>query len=140
MALRAKKPFRCKLRGGPEVSIRPKPSHDYQTILEIYFDRIYDCDLDPGSVRYIVDLGGNVGYSCLFWCERYANASVLTFEPHPTHCRLLEWHIGKNGYAGRVELVAAAAGVREEVANLSDDDDGSAIVQDMQARTWKSRW
>jgi FkbM family methyltransferase len=130
-----RKPFRCRLLGGPKVSIRPKPSHDYQTIFEIFFERIYDCDLDPGSVRRIVDLGGNVGYSCLFWCEKFPNASVLTFEPHPAHCRLLEWHVDRNGYADRVELVAAAAGVREGVANLSDEDDGSAIVQDKQAGT-----
>lgn len=124
------RPFRCRLRGGAEISIRPEPSHDYQTACEIFSDRIYDCDLDPGSVRRIVDLGGNVGYSCLFWCEKYPNASVLTFEPHPAHCRLLQWHLDKNGYANRVKLVASAAGVRAEIANFTDDDDGSAIVQD----------
>jgi FkbM family methyltransferase len=132
-----RKPFRCRLRGGPEISIRPDPSHDYQTACEIFFDRIYDCDLDPDSVRRIVDLGGNVGYSCLFWCEKYPNASVLTFEPHPTHCQLLEWHMNKNGYANRVKLVAAAAGVLAGVANFSDEDDGSAIVQDMPAGSMK---
>jgi FkbM family methyltransferase len=128
-----KQPFRCRLLGGPKISIRPEPSHDYYTAKEIFFDRIYDCELDPGSVRRIVDLGGNVGYSCLFWCGKYPNAWVLTLEPHPTHCRLLEWHVKKNGYANRVKLVAAAAGVRDEVANLTDQDDGSAIVQDMPA-------
>ena len=124
------KPFRCRLLGGLEISIRPKPSHDYHTAHEIFCERIYENDLDAGSVRHIVDLGGNVGYSCLFWCEEYPNASILTFEPHPTHCRLLEWHLDKNGYAERVKVVAAAAGVRAGVANLTDEDDGSAIVQD----------
>ncbi|MGA8669358.1 MAG: FkbM family methyltransferase [Terracidiphilus sp.] len=128
-----KKPFRCRLRGGPKISIRPKPSHDYYTAKEIFFDRIYDCELDPGSVLRIVDLGGNVGYSCLFWCRKYPNARVLTLEPHPTHCRLLEWHVKKNGYANRVKLVAAAAGVRDGIANLTDEDDGAAIVKDMLA-------
>src|SRR5262249_47213341 len=85
------------------------------------------------SVLRIVDLGGNVGYSCLFWCGKYPNASVLTFEPHPTHCRLLEWHVRKNRYTKRVNLVEAAAGVRDEEANLTDDDDGSAIIQNKQA-------
>lgn len=124
-----RKPFRCRLLGGPRISIRPAPSHDYQTAQEIFCDHIYDCELDPGSVLRIVDLGGNVGYSCLFWCGKYPNASVLTFEPHPTHCRLLKWHVKKNGYARRVKLVEAAVGVRDEVANLTDEDDGSAIVQ-----------
>src|ERR1700749_1882302 len=100
-----KKSFRCRVLGGPRISIRPDPSHDYYTAKEIFSDRIYDCELDPGSVLRIVDLGGNVGYSCLFWCEKYPNASVLTFEPHPTHCRLLEWHVRKNRYTKRVNLV-----------------------------------
>jgi FkbM family methyltransferase len=128
-----RKPFRCKVQGGGEISIRPRPSHDYQTAVEIFSERMYECDLEPGSVRNIVDLGGNVGYSCLFWCEKYPNASVLTFEPHPTHCQLLEWHMGKNGFGNRVRLVAAAAGVTDGVANFTNEDDGSAIVQDMPA-------
>lgn len=128
-----RQPFRCRLRGGPKISIRPSPSHDYQTAQEIFLDRIYDCELDLGSVKRVVDLGGNVGYSCMFWCGKYPNASVLTFEPHPTHCRLLEWHVRKNRYTKRVKLVEAAAGVRDEAANLTDQDDGSTIVRDVQA-------
>lgn len=124
-----KTPFRCRLREGPTISIRPEPSHDFQTAVEIFSARMYACDLDVSSVRHIVDLGGNVGYSCLYWCKRYPNASVLAFEPHPTHCQLLEWHAISNGYAERIKLVAAAAGVRDGVAILTDDDDGSAIVE-----------
>lgn len=123
-----RKPFQSRLLGGPEISIRPKPSQDYNTALEIFFGGIYDCDLDPSSVQRIVDLGGNVGYSCLLWCGKYPNAGVLTFEPHPTHCQLLKWHMERNGCANRVELVAAAAGVQAGVANLTDKDDSSAIV------------
>lgn len=122
------RPFRSRLLQGPKVSVRPLPSHDLQTACEIFIDRIYDCDLKPDTVRRVVDLGGNVGYSCLFWCEKYPKASVLTFEPHPVHCGSLQWHVKKNGYARRVELVAAAAGVRDGVANLSDEDDGSSLV------------
>ena len=124
-----RKPFRCRLAGGPELSMRPRPSRDYDTAFEIFFDRIYDCDLDPASVRRVLDFGANVGYSCLFWCGKYPNANVLAFEPHPAHCRLLEWHLEKNGLAGRVQLVAAAAGVQAGAAHLTDEDDSSAIVQ-----------
>jgi FkbM family methyltransferase len=125
--------FRCRLLGGPKISIRPSPSHDFQTVNEIFIERIYDCELDPSSVMHIVDLGGNVGYSCLFWCGKYPNASVVTFEPHPVHCQILKWHVRKNGYGRRVKLVEAAAGVRDDRANLTDEDDGSAIVQEVPA-------
>lgn len=134
-----KRPFRVRLVKGPKISIRPLPSHDYQTAEEIFCGRIYEFGPDPDSVRRVVDLGGNVGYSCLFWCRKYPKARVIAFEPHPTHCRLLEWHMKENGYARRVELVEAAAGVRYEVANLSDKDDGSAIVEDTMSGSLKVR-
>lgn len=126
------KPFRCTLNEDVRLSIRPRPSRDYDTVYEIFHDRIYDCDLTPSGVRRIIDLGGNAGYSCLFWCVNYPNVNVLVFEPHPTHCCLLEWHVEKNGFSKRVELVAAAAGVRNGVASLTDADDSSAIIEDKQ--------
>jgi FkbM family methyltransferase len=57
----------------------------------------------------------------------------VTFEPHPVHCQILKWHVRKNGYGRRVKLVEAAAGVRDDRANLTDEDDGSAIVQEVPA-------
>src|SRR6516165_5292425 len=45
----------------------------------------------------IVDLGANVGYSCLWWANLCPNAEIEAFEPHPIHAELLRWHIRKNG-------------------------------------------
>ena len=36
-----RKAFGCRLLEGPEISIRPEPTHDYQTAYEIFFDGIY---------------------------------------------------------------------------------------------------
>jgi FkbM family methyltransferase len=120
--------FRCRLRRGPKLSIRPKPSRDYDTAYEIFLLRIYDTCLEPQSVRRIVDLGGNVGYSCLFWCWNYPSASVLTFEPHPVHCELLAWHLRENSCSDRVTLLPAAATTHPGRASLTDEDDASTIV------------
>ena len=123
--------FRCslRLRGGPLLVMRPKPSSDYDTAYEIFVKRIYDLGPDrPKNVRRIVDLGGNVGYSCLYWCWLYPEAEVLTYEPHPVHCGILERHMLRNRYSERVKLVRAAAGVRNGPCQLSDASDASAVV------------
>ncbi len=125
----AKGIFRCRLRDGTQLSIRPRPSNDYDTAYEIFFERIYHSDIDPHSVHRIVDLGGNVGFSCLYWCRNYPDASVVVFEPHPFHCSLLDRHLEENGYAGRVTLVRAGAATDSGHASLTDHDDASTVVK-----------
>ncbi|HWE49366.1 MAG TPA: FkbM family methyltransferase [Bryobacteraceae bacterium] len=125
---RQNKPFLCRLRNGLELSIRPHPSRDYDTVFEIFFAGIYACEIARDKVQRIVDLGGNVGYSCLYWCLEYPEAEVITFEPHPLHCDLLQWHIDENMLSSRVRLFRAAAGTCEGKVNLSNADTASSII------------
>src|ERR1035438_10157614 len=122
------KPFRCQIRNGPVLSLRPVPAPDWNTAVEIFLLRIYDAGKDA-HVRKIVDLGGNIGYSCLFWCSTYPNAEVLVFEPHPVHCDLLDWHVRENRFQDRVHLVRAGAAPRPGTATLTDDGVGSSVVR-----------
>lgn len=122
--------FRCRLRNGPRLSIRPNPSRDFDTAYEIFLLRIYETGLARESVRRIVDLGGNIGFSCLFWCWNYPAARVLTLEPHPVHCELLRRHLRENGCEDRITLLPAAAAARPGEARLTDDYDSSTVIQD----------
>lgn len=124
----ASRVFRCRLRSGLTISIRPRPSRDYDTAYEIFFLRLYRVELDAATVRYIVDLGGNVGYSVLFWCSNYPRAQVVTVEPHPVHCASLRRHLLDNGYSDRVQLLDAAAGSASGAAFLTDEDDASSVI------------
>ena len=83
---------------------------------------IYDTDLEPSSVTYVVDLGGNVGYTCLLWCWRYPHARVLTFEPNPKHTQILSWHLLVNQYTERVTVIAAGASNHDGSAAFVDAD------------------
>lgn len=121
--------FRCRLCNGPCLSIRPNPSRDFDTAYEIFLLRIYETGLARESVRRIVDLGGNIGFSCLFWCWNYPAANVLTFEPHPVHCELLRRHVRENRCENRVVLLPAAAAARSGEARLTDDYDSSTVIQ-----------
>ena len=121
--------LRCRLRSGPTLSIRPKPSCDLETSYEIFRLRVYDTGLAPEGVRRIVDVGGNVGYSLLFWCSSYPYARVLTYAP-PVHCELIKWHLQANGYSDRVTLLQAGAAGKDSNGVLVDDDIRSKIMKE----------
>lgn len=80
------------------------------------------------GVRRVVDLGGNNGFSTLYLARQYPSAQVVAFEPHPRHCEQFSWNVAANALQGRVRLVPAAAGVREDRMLLSDAGAGSSLV------------
>lgn len=122
------KPFLCQIRNGPALSMRPAPSDDWNTAVEVFLFRIYNVRPDNAVCR-VVDLGANIGYSCLFWCWIYPQATVIAFEPHPLHCELLEWHLKRNQFEKRVKLIRAGAAPVAGTAVLSDDGVGSSIAR-----------
>jgi FkbM family methyltransferase len=124
----ARNTFQGRFRHGPRISIRPRPSNDFDTAYEIFHGGIYQTGLAPTDVRRVVDVGGNVGDSCLFWCWRYPGAKVLAFEPHPEHCGILDWHIRVNNYNDRIELIRAGAASAAGRAVLTDEDDRSTML------------
>jgi FkbM family methyltransferase len=117
--------FQGRFRDGMLLRMRPS---DWETAYEIFFRRVYRTPLNPADVARIVDLGGNVGYSCLFWGKHYPAAEITAFEPHPLHCRILTENVKLNGLSGRVVLHDAAAGVEASQAVLSDRGIASALV------------
>jgi FkbM family methyltransferase len=120
--------FWCRLKDGPRIHMRGAPSLDWETVYEIFRLHQYDTGLDPRHVRRVVDVGANVGYSCLLWCWQFPQARVLAYEPHPTHHRILERQLKANGYADRVTVVPAAATSRASTSFLVDADRCSTVV------------
>jgi len=123
-------PLKVRLKSGTSALIRPTPSTDFNVFYEVFVKCVYrpHYSLDPASVRLIVDLGANVGYSNLFWFELFPDAEVLTYEPHPRHVALASKNLQMNGLVDRVEVRAAAAGTCAGQAMLSDCGAESAIV------------
>ena len=59
---------------------------DIDIFCEIFYHKIYDLlQVDPVSIRTIVDLGANVGMSVLYFLQRYSQANVLCVEPEPSN-------------------------------------------------------
>ena len=126
--LGAKSPITLQLRSGLSIRIRSGSTTDYGVAFDVFWRGCYQSPEPVSKVRNIVDLGANVGYSCLFWCKEYPEARVTAFEPHPRHLSAIAGHLSANHYADRVKVVEAAAGVAEASAYLTDAGSSSAIT------------
>src|SRR5262252_8147645 len=66
---------------------------DRDVLRQIFIDDEY-APIELTSLRWIVDLGANVGYSSAYFLSKYPNANVLAVEPDPSNyaicCRNLE--------------------------------------------------
>lgn len=126
----ARNTFEGRFNNGPRISIRPATTDDFNTAYEIFRSGIYDTGLTPASVHRIVDLGANVGYSCLLWCWRFPAATVVAFEPHPLHLGILDWHLRVNGYSDRVQVIRAGAASAAGGAALTDQGYRSTVLKE----------
>jgi FkbM family methyltransferase len=107
------------MRSGTLIRMRPFPSTtDYGVAYEIFYHQVYQHPWLPRTAGTIVDLGGNVGYSTLWWCSLYPNAQVVVYEPMPEHVELIGAHVRLNGLASRVTIRPVAAGVVQSEAVL----------------------
>jgi FkbM family methyltransferase len=122
--------IRVRLRDGMTAIVRGR-GPDYCTLSEIYFQRQYDPPVTlGGEPRTIVDVGANVGYSCLWFLARYPRARITAFEPLPAHVVQLRAQLELNHAGERVTVVAAAAGTRAGSARFVEDGPGSHLADD----------
>lgn len=129
--LKSRRPLAVTLRSGPTIVLRPPPARDLTTAHDIFVSEIYDpaagCGAGPDSL--IVDVGANVGYSAVYFANRFRDSRVLAFEPHPAFADRFEQHMALNRFGPRVTLLRAAAYTRSGTAILHDAEDSSAIVE-----------
>src|SRR5262249_32608736 len=96
---------------------------------DVFVDRFYDqVAADPADVRQVVDLGGNVGLSCIFWLAKFPNCRIDVFEPHPGHVAQMKTNLSLNGWTDPVTVHAAAAGTAPGTMQLCDRGSGSSLL------------
>ena len=118
-------PIQLTLRSKIRFVLRPNSEQitnsDYGVAYEVFVQGHYR---PPRGIaddyQLIVDLGANVGYSCLYWLSRHPRCRVIAYEPHPGHIAAARRNIALNGWEDRVELVEAAAGTAPGVGTFVD--------------------
>ena len=123
-----------RLRSGPEYQLRPLScgNNDGGVAYEIFVHRYLKPPvwIPPERVKLVVDLGANVGFSCLYWLATYWRADVIAFEPHPLHAAQCRINLGRNQLEHRVTLHPVAAGVARHRTWISDEASSSRLTND----------
>jgi len=70
------------------IYLRPKTS-DIPAFTQVFVSGGYDVEYPMKDPKFIVDAGANVGYSSLFFTNRFPNAQILAIEPENSNCDIL---------------------------------------------------
>lgn len=127
-ATRSTRNVEVALRSGERFEIRPLPSTDLTTAYEVFVARLYSPVVTREAPRFVVDVGSNVGYTCVLWGHKFPEAEILAFEPHPVHLRQMRTNLRLNRLEGRVRVVAAAASTAPGRARFSDAENESSLL------------
>jgi len=119
------------LRDGTSLVVR-SGLEDYWIASEIFFDLQYQPPMPVPFAEFevIVDVGANVGYSCLWFAHACPNAHILAFEPLPAHVAQANLNLALNDLTRRVDLVAAAASTASGTLALEPAGARTAVVSE----------
>lgn len=126
---KSRDPLAVALKSGERFKLRPPPATDLITAYEVFVLRMYDPVLRMMSrPSRVVDVGANVGYTCLLWASAFPGVPITAFEPHPRHLSSLRENLALCRLTNRVEVIGAAAGVRAGRAAFLDAENESGLV------------
>lgn len=92
----------------------------YQVFCELQYDMLFYLDFTP---RRIIDCGSNVGYSCLYFADKFQDAEIVAIEPESNNFALLE--LNTCNY-GNIRRYHAAIWDHPAVLSIKDEMQGSA--------------
>jgi FkbM family methyltransferase len=78
---------------------------DRKVFHQIFIEREY-ASLNPESVEYIIDCGANVGYSSVYFLNKYPKARVVAVEPDPANVIMCRKNLAP--YGDRAQVLQGA--------------------------------
>ncbi len=119
-----------RLKSGTSLTIRPEPTTDLATAYEIFIAQAYrKPELVPDlSPNLIVDVGGNVGFSIIYWAAMYPHAQLITFEPLAAHVLMINKNIVHNQITDRIKIIGNAVSNKKYQAFMVERENESILV------------
>lgn len=81
---------------------------DRGTCNEVWIESMYALPVDVRAWKTIVEVGGHIGSTTLYFAHRSPKARIVVFEPSPRNFALLSANVERNGLADRVAPVHMA--------------------------------
>ena len=100
----------------------------YWIFTEVFIEESYYFHSDKEDPS-IVDCGGNIGISVLYFKTIYPEAKILVFEPSPDNVAILKRNIERNNITG-IQIIEEALGDTEGEIILFRQGPGSTIHED----------
>ena len=118
------------LTNGRIITMRHPPASDVGVAWEVFGVQSYRSPrrLDRESIRSIVDVGANVGYTAIYLGFAFPLARIVAFEPHPEQVRLMRLNLAANELQCRVTVVDSAVATTDGMAYLTDSCGTSRIM------------
>ena len=111
----------------PSISIyaRRYPSSDLITLLEVWGNKEYHPSIELLKTKntkkpFILDVGGNVGYSVVYFKHYFPNASIICIEPDRLNLKQISKNIALNNYED-ITLVEGALWKKRSKMELKSD-------------------
>jgi FkbM family methyltransferase len=122
------------LRNGTRIELRRDDAgnNDSGVAREVFVMDWYNSrgHLKADEIKFVVDLGANVGFSLLHWLVQFPQCRVLAFEPNPRLVPQVRRNLALNHFEGRVELLQAAAGASTRKMLLTDAGSSSSLTEE----------
>jgi FkbM family methyltransferase len=87
---------------------------DVRVFKQIFVDREYSCLDCMNDVKTVIDCGANVGYSSVYFLNRFKDCNVVCIEPESSNFEMLQMNMAK--YPGRARMIKG--GVWSHATNL----------------------
>jgi FkbM family methyltransferase len=111
--------YSVQARGYPHpFTLRPHGS-DPAVFRQVIRERGYDVLPPDREPAFIVDCGANVGFSSVFFLERYPNCRLVAVEPDPANFAVLERNLA--AYGDRAKALNTGVWSHPARLKLSDD-------------------
>ncbi|HBJ39133.1 MAG TPA: hypothetical protein DDZ51_31180 [Planctomycetaceae bacterium] len=113
-----------------KIALR-RGTHDAHIAREVFAEGQYNfanLKKRAESVRCIIDVGANVGYSIVYFAMNFPLADIYAYEPIPEHLEQIRKHIEENGLANRVHISPCAAGAESRQSWMFLDGAGSCLL------------
>lgn len=113
--------FPIKVKGSRHIFFGRFGSSDPAVFKQIFVEREYSCLRNVHSPKLIIDCGANVGYSSIWFLNRYPNAHLIAIEPDAGNFALCQKNLWP--YRDRVKFVKGAVWPYETRLSLVNGKD-----------------
>ena len=114
---------------------RPNTS-DNDVFEQIFIDREYSCLDNLSNVDLVIDCGANVGYSAVYFLNRFPECKVICIEPDPSNFEILEQNLAP--YKDRAEPIRSGIWSHNAGLKILEEPYGDGREWTVQVRECKS--